>query len=431
MSDGRMQETGFVWKAGGPWVAWTAAVLLAAAPLAATAQEGAREGKAPVFTNDPGFAGNDPEVRARVPEVVRTARDIGFARDGDGKLHGLRVGRDSFGRDDICWSHGERSEDAGLCVGPSEGAMRSVRAVEARSGPGEEYERLARPGADGKIRVTDAAARGGGSGRRTAPPLGFVPVSALEKGPQWEAGTVFRDCPECPEMVVIPAGEFMMGSPPSGDYRAESPVHRVTIAEPFAAGVYEVTFDEWDACVDDGGCGGYRPHDYEGWGRGIRPVIGVSWEDARAYVDWLSRRTGEDYRLLSEAEWEYAARAGTTTRYHWGDDIGRNRANCHAEMCGDRWEYTAPVGSFAANAFGLHDMHGNVWEWVGDCWNGSYADAPSDGSVWESGDCGRRVLRGGSWNSNPRNLRAAYRYWDHIGDRRSDNGFRVARTLAR
>ena len=245
-------------------------------------------------------------------------------------------------------------------------------------------------------------------------------------------GGVFRDCDVCPEMVVVPAGSFMMGSPPSEEGRDddEGPVHRVMIAEPFAAGKYEVTFEEWDACVSGGGCSGYRPGDH-GWGRGRRPVIDVSWKDAQAYVAWLSRKAGKEYRLLSEAEWEYAARAGTTTRYHWGDDVGRDRANCYGSLCGDSWEYTAPVGSFGANGFGLHDMHGNVWEWVEDCWNG-YAGAPSDGSAWESGNCGMRVLRGGSWNFNPRFLRAADRVRIFTGYRNlSYGGFRVARTLAR
>ena len=148
------------------------------------------------------------------------------------------------------------------------------------------------------------------------------------------------------------------------------------------------------------------------------------------------REDGGTYRLLSESEWEYAARAGTTTRYHWGDDIGRNRANCqvadnYSDYCGDSWEYTAPVGSFTANGFGLHDMHGNVWEWVEDCWNDSYAGAPSDGSAWESGGCGARVLRGGSWVSFPRILRAANRGGVGTGNRDGILGFRVARTLAR
>ncbi|MCY4026289.1 MAG: formylglycine-generating enzyme family protein [Acidobacteria bacterium] len=159
-------------------------------------------------------------------------------------------------------------------------------------------------------------------------------------------------------------------------------------------------------------------------------MIDVSWEDARAYAEWLSAETGERYRLPSEAEWEYAARAGTTTAYSWGADIGQNRANC--DGCGSRWdnEQTAPAGSFAANAWGLHDMHGNVWEWVEDCWHDSYAQAPADGSAWtRGGDCGRRVLRGGSWYLNPWGLRSALRSWFGVRGRYRDVGFRLARTL--
>ena len=244
-------------------------------------------------------------------------------------------------------------------------------------------------------------------------------------------GSVFRDCPHCPEMAVIPSGSFMMGSPLSegGRNDRESPLHRVTVWAPFAVSVHEVTFDEWDACVSAGGCRGYRPDD-EGWGRGRRPVINVSWYDARMHVAWLSQETGEQYRLLSESEWEYVARAGTQTRYWWGDDIGRNRADCAG--CGSRWdnESTAPAGSFAANAFGLHDVHGNVMEWVQDCWYDSHAGAPRDGSAWESGDCSHRVLRGGSWYSLPRYLRAANRSWIDAGIRCNFAGFRVARTFA-
>ena len=208
----------------------------------------------------------------------------------------------------------------------------------------------------------------------------------------------------------------------------EGPRHFVIIGSSFAVGVFEVTFAEWNACVSDGGCGGYRPDD-EGWGRGRRPVINVSWDDAQSYVAWLSRETGEAYRLLSESEWEYAARGGTQTRYWWGDDIGRNRANC--DGCGSRWddESTAPVGSFAANAFGLHDVHGNVWEWVQDCWNDSYVGAPGDGSAWESVNCSLRVLRGGSWDDFPGGLRAAIRNRIVTGSRSNDAGFRVARTF--
>ena len=243
---------------------------------------------------------------------------------------------------------------------------------------------------------------------------------------KYSAGKKFRDCPVCPEMVMVPSGSYRMGSRSGDD--DELPVHEVTIARPFAVGVYEVTFGEWDACVRDGDCGGYR-RDNKGWGRGNRPVVKMRWDDAKAYVEWLSGKTGEEYRLLSEAEWEYVARAGTTTKYWWGNDIGRNRANCGG--CGSRWdgEQTAPVGSFSANPFGLHDVHGNVWEWVEDCWSDSYHGAPSDGSAWESGNCGRRVVRGGSWYVIPWFLRSVSRISVTSDVRGFCAGFRVARTL--
>ena len=236
-----------------------------------------------------------------------------------------------------------------------------------------------------------------------------------------QVGEVFRDCPTCPELVVVPAGSFVMGS------QLYWRQHQVTIPQPFAVGVYEVTFGEWDACVSGGGCG-YRPRD-GGRGRGRRPVMNVNWEDAQAYVGWLSEQTGKRYRLLSEAEWEYVARAGTTTEYWWGDEIGRNRANCNG--CGSQWddERTAPVGSFQPNGFGLYDVHGNVWEWVQDCWNRGYAGAPRDGRAWETGDCSRRVLRGGSWYYEPRYLRSANRIRNTADYRFNSSGFRIARSL--
>ena len=211
-------------------------------------------------------------------------------------------------------------------------------------------------------------------------------------------------------------------------YYAERPVHQVTIDEPFAVGVYEVTFAEWDACLVDGGCGGYDAPDDSGWGRCWRPVIDVSWDDAQEYVRWLSRTTGQEYRLLSEAEWEYVARAGTTTPYHTGETITTDEANFN----GDTYRrQTIPVGSFAPNAFGLYDVHGNVREWVEDCWNDGYEGAPSDGSAWVSGDCGHRVLRGGAWSYYPRLLRSADRNRFDPGYRFNygRNGFRGARTL--
>ena len=232
--------------------------------------------------------------------------------------------------------------------------------------------------------------------------------------------------PILPEMVVIPGGRFRMGCVSGLDCQDdEKPVHQVRVAS-FALSKYEVTFEEYDRFTD---ATGRRRADDEGWGRGRRPVTNVSWEDAVAYTEWLSDQTGETYSLLTEAEWEYAARAGSGTAYSWGDEIGRNRANC--DGCGSQWddEKTAPVGSFSPNAFGLYDMHGNLWEWVQDCWNDSYQGAPTDGSAWTSGNCERRVLRGGSWFDLPENLRAASRRGSTTGVRYYYYGFRVARTL--
>ena len=249
-------------------------------------------------------------------------------------------------------------------------------------------------------------------------------------------GQAFRECAkDCPEMVVVPAGEFMMGSPPT-EKRAmpdEVPQHRVTIARPFAVSKYDVTFNDWDACVSVGGCAREGRAGDVDWGRDTRPVIYVSWDDAQQYVAWLSQMTGKLYRLLSDAEFEYAARAGTQTAYPWGDDIGENNANC--VDCGSQWTgsagtwQTAPVGSFAANRFGLYDMVGNVWKWVEDCYHPNYDGAPTDGSTWTGGDCTARVIRGGSWGGGAEHVRPAFRDRTSTNDRNYTMGFRVGRTL--
>ena len=248
----------------------------------------------------------------------------------------------------------------------------------------------------------------------------------------------FRDCKECPQMVAVPPGSFMMGSRLSEPGREdhEGPTRRVTIPELYAVGKYEVTFAEWDACVAAGGCFERRPAD-EGWGRKRHPAINVSWWDARSYTRWLSQKTGERYRLLSEAEWEYAARAGTTEAFHFGSTISTDLANYDGDYkyrSGhkglDRGK-TVPVGSFPPNAFGLHDVHGNVQEWVEDCWHESYRDAPEHGGAWTAGgQCRMRVLRGGSWHRSPRHLRSASRVRHSSRNRTSNIGFRVARTLS-
>ena len=234
-------------------------------------------------------------------------------------------------------------------------------------------------------------------------------------------GTEFKDCAECPSMITVPAGSVTMGSSTSesGRDRDEGPQHRVTIAKNFAVGKYEVTFAEWDSCVADGGCNGYRPPD-EGWGRATHPVIHVSYNDAIVYITWLRRKTGKPYRLLTEAEWEYAARAGTVSAYYWGARANPASAKYNAT------NGTVPVGSFAPNSFGLYDMSGNVSEWGSDCLNKSYEGAPADGSAWMTGDCDLHALRGGAWNSGPNNLRSANRDWDAAGFRVNRNGFRVA-----
>ena len=228
-------------------------------------------------------------------------------------------------------------------------------------------------------------------------------------------------------MVYIPGGTFRMGdlSVSGVGNSRELPVHSVTVPS-FRIGKREVTFSQWDACVADGGCS-HSPDD-RGWGRGNRPVIRVSWDDVQEFIVWLNARTDGGYRLPTESEWEYAARAGSETLYTWGDEIGVNRANCNG--CGSRWDNreTAPVGSFPANAWGLHDMHGNVWEWVEDCWNGNYEGAPGDGSAWLSGDCSQRVVRGGAWRyGGPGGLRSSIQSKWLRSVRGVDLGFRLAR----
>jgi formylglycine-generating enzyme required for sulfatase activity len=248
----------------------------------------------------------------------------------------------------------------------------------------------------------------------------------------------FKDCENCPEMVVVPGESFTMGSPAEEPGRGddEGPQHnKVTIAKPFAVGRFAVTFAEWDACVADGGCDGYKPSD-AGWGRGDRPVINVSWDDAQSYVKWLSRKTGKSYRLPSEAEREYFTRARTTTPFWWGKKITPDQANYNGDYVyaggGSKgvWrQKTVPVKSFAPNPWGLYQVHGNVWEWTEDCWNANYEGAPSDGSAWTTGDCRSHVVRGGSWFDFPWLLRSASRFRYLTGVRGYDLGFRVARAF--
>jgi formylglycine-generating enzyme required for sulfatase activity len=286
-------------------------------------------------------------------------------------------------------------------------------------------------------------------------------------------GTTIRDCPDCPEMVVLRSGSFMMGSPESetGRDKDEGPQHTVTIARPFAAGKYEVTRGQFAAfaretgyvskginCLYWDGVEGKAKNDdpNRDWRdpgfsqTDNHPVVCVSWDDAKAYAAWLSRKTGKNYRLLSEAEWEYAARAGTAWARPWGEDpnLGCGFANIrdrtfvrdvpagkgkkwteNYQQCDDRYAYTAPVGNYRPNNFGLYDMIGNAWEWVEDWWNDSYIGAPADGKPWLTGDSARRVERGGCWDRGLRNARSAVRHRGATGYRNGGLGFRLARTL--
>ena len=330
--------------------------------------------------------------------------------------------------------------------------MIASRNANVRAGPGTSHERLQTLNSGDEVNVTGRSGewyRIAFAGGR----IGYVFKNLLEEkrtGPG--VGDAFRDCPECPEMVVIPSGSFMMGSPESEakSISYERPVHRVSVSQPFAIGKYEVTRGQYAAFANatsrkSKGCwyydGAWKEDDARDWrSPGYSqtdddPVVCVGHEDAKAYTGWLGRETGHGYRLPSEAEWEYAARAGTTTPFHFGRTISTDQANYDGNYTygggrkGVYRERTVPVGSFPSNAFGLHDVHGNVWEWVEDCWNESYADAPSDSNVWTAGDCVRRVLRGGSWFSDPRVVRSASR-GDASVNRYYFIGFRIARTLA-
>jgi len=230
-------------------------------------------------------------------------------------------------------------------------------------------------------------------------------------------------------MIVVPAGSFKMGDVQGGGDKDEVPIHTVTIQTPFAIGRYEVTFDDYDQFAK---ATNRKLPDDQGWGRGRRAVINVSWEIATVYAKWLSEQTGKRYRLPMEAEWEYAARAGKETAYWWGNDFIKGMANCNGR--GSQWDnnQTAPVGSFKPNALGLYDTAGNVWEWVEDYWHQNYIDAPSDGRAWREqngGQCGQRVLRGGSWFNEPGNLRSSARGRYSADNWSSFIGFRLAQDI--
>lgn len=250
---------------------------------------------------------------------------------------------------------------------------------------------------------------------------GSASTNAGASAANYKAGETIRDCDKCPEMVVVPAGSFMMGSPATEEGRGndEGPRHAIAFAAPFAVGKFEVTFEEYDACVAASACTAVR----DSWGRGKRPATSISYEDANAYVGWLAKTTGQKYFLLSEAEWEYAARAGSDTPWNTGEAIITDDAN-YLNIFGE----AIPVGTFAPNAFGLYDMHGNVWEWTLDCYEKGYFGAEKTGGPRVAEGCMKHVIRGGSYGNEPNDLRSARRYpYEGTADR--SIGFRVTRAL--
>ena len=257
--------------------------------------------------------------------------------------------------------------------------------------------------------------------------------AAPPAGQSMAPGTVFKDCDTCPEMVVLPAGIYIMGLGGKGRH---GPPHRVNFAKPFAVGRFEIKFTEWFACVAEEGCR-HKPHDHN-WGQIGRPVINVTWAQAKNYTQWLSRKTGKTYRLPTEAEWEYAARGGTTTTFWWGNDVGSKQANCRdcvSRQCCSAKDHsscshgTLPVGSFKPNPYGIHDTAGNVFEWTEDCWNRNHKGAPRDGSARTTGDCRNRVIRGGSFYYFNKVARSFYRSKNPPGVKSYWLGFRVVREL--
>ncbi|MAH84769.1 MAG: hypothetical protein CMF65_09325 [Magnetovibrio sp.] len=249
-----------------------------------------------------------------------------------------------------------------------------------------------------------------------------------------EPGAAFKDCTTCPEVIVVPRGIYIMGL---GATRGrDGPPHRVNITRPFAIGRYEVTFQEWSVCVAESGCT-HTPDDHN-WGRLTRPVININWNQAKAFTKWLSTKTGHVYRLPSEAEWEYIHRAGTTTHFWWGDDVGKNRANCRdcesRSCCAIKINLccshkTKPIGAFLPNPFGVYDTAGNVFEWTEDCWNPNHKNAPTDMSARLDGDCHNRVIRGGSFYYFSKVARSYYRSKNPMNVKSYWLGFRVVREL--
>jgi formylglycine-generating enzyme required for sulfatase activity len=258
------------------------------------------------------------------------------------------------------------------------------------------------------------------------PPPAVVERKAAPASPAAAGAALgeLNDCTACPAMVSIAPGSFTMGSNTSDP--SEKPAHRVTLGNGFAIGKYEVSVEQWNACADAGACA----HLAQASNANAKaPVRDLSWDDAQQYLKWLGTVSGKTYRLPTEAEWEYAARGGTATRYWWGDQFATGKANC--KECGPPWHADSPadIGSFAPNPYGLYDMNGSVWEWVSDCWHNSYKEAPGDGRSWDQPNCSVRAIRGGSWREGTSYMLSTTRFKYDASVRNGQNGFRIARSI--
>jgi formylglycine-generating enzyme required for sulfatase activity len=376
--------------------------------------------------------GTDDGLRAERDAAHRRAGDAEAARkeagakvkaavaERDKALGDLKAAREELGKAQAKGGAGAAQvEELSGQLGIAQKELKDARAALAKA----EVDLKASNG-----RAEQAEAASSQAQRAAARGTGGTAAAVLAK-----AGEPFKDCANCPEMVTVPAGDFTMGAPKEQleSQDDERPQHDVTFAKPFAVGRFAVTFAQWDACANDGGCGSYVPKD-GGWGRGDQPVINVNWNDAQNYMKWLSEKTGKGYRLLTEAEREYVTRAGKKGTFWWGPSISPEQANYNGTQTyngsstGKYRRQTVPVKSFDPNPWGLYQVHGNVWEWVEDCWHADYHNAPVDGTAWTTGECKYRVLRGGSWNFYPQDLRAARRFSNTPDSRNYIIGFRVA-----
>jgi formylglycine-generating enzyme required for sulfatase activity len=249
----------------------------------------------------------------------------------------------------------------------------------------------------------------------------FAQVYGEENKALYQAGESFKDCEQCPEMIVIPKGSFMMGDIQGVGDPDEQYIHKVTFENDFAIGKFEITWNEWEICMADGACPEVKVGDDSIWGEEKRPVIHAFHKEAFMYVKWLSDKTGKNYRLLSEAEFEYVARAGTQTKFYWGNEIGVDHANC-TDCLSNFKRGTDPVGTFVPNQFGVYEILGNLWEVIEDCYHDTYEGAPTDGTARIDGDCKSRVIRGGGWHDDAWNMRAANRRISDASDLNALNG---------